>query len=251
MPRTSSDRSPQEPPCPPTSTNMPTSAGTAAPSSAAVERLTPHTGAIEEDPATVGEATPASVVRPTTEDDTTVAAEVSSTAFADVDEVAGRPTPLTGATEDHPPTEEDPASTGEGDTTAPAEGLASAFPDIDETAGRPTPLTGATEDHTPVEEDPASTTEGDTNALSEVSPTVFADADEAAGRPAPLTGVTEDRAPTAKDPATAAEGAPTSVVVATTEGDTTAAAEVPSTIVAEPDDPIAAVDLAALTIDDD
>ncbi|KAF0888289.1 hypothetical protein E2562_013733 [Oryza meyeriana var. granulata] len=89
MPRVSSGRSPREPPCPPTSTDMPTSAGTAAPSSVAVERLMPHTGATEEDHATTGEATPASVVRPTIEDDTTAAAEVSSTAFADVDEAAG------------------------------------------------------------------------------------------------------------------------------------------------------------------
>ncbi|KAF0906541.1 hypothetical protein E2562_011521 [Oryza meyeriana var. granulata] len=68
---------------------MPTSAGTPAPSSAAVEQLTPLTGATEEDPATAGEATPASIVLPTTEDDTTAAAEVSSTAFADIDEAAG------------------------------------------------------------------------------------------------------------------------------------------------------------------
>ncbi|KAF0906530.1 hypothetical protein E2562_011511 [Oryza meyeriana var. granulata] len=81
---------------------------------------------------------------PTTEDDTTAAAEVSSTAFADVDEAAGRPTPLTGATEDHPPTEEDPASTVEGDTTALAKVSPSAFPDVDEAAGRPTSLTSAT-----------------------------------------------------------------------------------------------------------
>ncbi|KAF0909562.1 hypothetical protein E2562_037188 [Oryza meyeriana var. granulata] len=116
------------------STDMPTSAGTAAPSSAAVERLTPHTGATEEDPATAGEVTPASIVRPTTEDNTTVAAEVSSTAFADINEVARRPTPLTGAIEDHPPTEEDPASTAEGDTTALAEVSAFVFPDVDEAA---------------------------------------------------------------------------------------------------------------------
>ncbi|KAF0888789.1 hypothetical protein E2562_017788 [Oryza meyeriana var. granulata] len=84
-----------------------------------------------------------------------------------------------------------------------------------------------------------------------MSPTAIADADEAAGQPAPLIGVTEDRAPTAKDPATTVEGAPTSVIVATIEGDTTAMAEVSSTIVTETDDPIAAVDLAASTIDDD
>ncbi|KAF0906262.1 hypothetical protein E2562_009639 [Oryza meyeriana var. granulata] len=114
-------RSPREPPCPPTSTGMPTLAGTVAPSSVAVERLTPLTGATEEDPATAGEVMPASIVLPTTEDDTTATAEVSSIAFADIDEAAGRPTPLTGATEDHPPMEEDPASTAEGDTTAPAE----------------------------------------------------------------------------------------------------------------------------------
>ncbi|KAF0888558.1 hypothetical protein E2562_014765 [Oryza meyeriana var. granulata] len=114
---------------------MPTSAGIATPSSAAVERLTPHIGAIEKDPATAGEATLASIVRPTIEEDTTAAAEVSSTPFADVDEATGRPTPLIGATEDHPPTEEDPASTAEGDTTAPAEVSASAFPDVDEAAG--------------------------------------------------------------------------------------------------------------------
>ncbi|KAF0905042.1 hypothetical protein E2562_000852 [Oryza meyeriana var. granulata] len=251
MPRASSDRSPQEPPCPPTSTDMPTSAGVAAPFSAAVEQLTPLTGATEEDPATAGEATPASIVLPTIEDNTTVAAEVSSTAFADVDKAAGQPTPLTGATEDHLPTEEDPASTAEGDTTAPAEVSASAFPDVDEAAGRPTLLTGATEDRTPVEEDPAGTTKGDTTAPSEVSPTTIADADEAAGRPTPLTGVTEDCAPIAKDPATTTERAPTSVVVATTEEDTTAMAEVSSTIVAETDDPIATVDLAASTIVDD
>ncbi|KAF0912666.1 hypothetical protein E2562_018924 [Oryza meyeriana var. granulata] len=113
------------------------------------------------------------------------------------------------------------------------------------------PLTGAIVDRTPAEEDPASTTEGDTTAPSEVSPTVFANVDEAGGRPASLTSVTEERAPTVKGPATTAEGAPTSVVVATTEGDTAAAAEVSSTIVTEPDDPIATVDLAALTIDDD
>ncbi|KAF0924067.1 hypothetical protein E2562_008394 [Oryza meyeriana var. granulata] len=140
---------------------------------------------------------------------------------------------------------------GEGDTTTLAEVSASTFPDIDEAAGRPTPLTGATEDRTPAKEDPASTTEGDTTAPSEVSPTAFADVDEAAGRPAPLTGVTEDHAPIAKDLATTAKGAPTSVVIATTEGDTTAAAEVSSTIVAEPEDPIAAVDLAASMIDND
>ncbi|KAF0906531.1 hypothetical protein E2562_011512 [Oryza meyeriana var. granulata] len=84
-----------------------------------------------------------------------------------------------------------------------------------------------------------------------MSPTAFADADEAAGQPTPLTGVTEDRAPMAKDPATTAEGAPSSVVVATIEGDTITTAEVSSTIVAEPDDPIATVDLAASTIDVD
>ncbi|KAF0895753.1 hypothetical protein E2562_014362 [Oryza meyeriana var. granulata] len=89
MPRTSSDRSPREPPCPPTSTDMPTSADTAAPSSAAVERLTPLTSATKEDPATAGEATLASIVLPTTKDDTAAAAEVSSTAFADIDEAAG------------------------------------------------------------------------------------------------------------------------------------------------------------------
>ncbi|KAF0930217.1 hypothetical protein E2562_030862 [Oryza meyeriana var. granulata] len=60
-----------------------------APSSAVVERLMPHTGATEEDPASAGEVTPASVMRPTIEDDTTTAAKVSSTAFADVDEAAG------------------------------------------------------------------------------------------------------------------------------------------------------------------
>ncbi|KAF0895147.1 hypothetical protein E2562_006849 [Oryza meyeriana var. granulata] len=115
---------------------MPTSAGTAAPYSATVERLTPHTGVTKEDPATTGEATPASiVVRPTTEDDTTVATEVSSTAFADVDKAAGRPMPLTGATEDHTPMEEDPASTAKGDTTTPAEVSPSAFPDVDEATG--------------------------------------------------------------------------------------------------------------------
>ncbi|KAF0896187.1 hypothetical protein E2562_019676 [Oryza meyeriana var. granulata] len=223
MPHASSERSPQEPPCPPTYTDMPTSAGTTAPSSAIVERLTPHTGATEEDPTTAGEATPASVVRSTTEDDTSCCRE------------------------DHPPTQEDPASTTEGDTSAPAEVSASAFPDVDEAAGRPMPLTGAIKDYTPAEEDPVSTTEGDTTAPS----TVFADADEAARRPAPLTGVTKDHAPTTKDPATTAEGAPTSVVVATTEGDTTAVAEVSSTIVVDTDDPIATVDLAASTIDDD
>ncbi|KAF0895786.1 hypothetical protein E2562_016519 [Oryza meyeriana var. granulata] len=102
-----------------------------------------------------------------------------------------------------------------------------------------------------MEEDPASTTEGDTTAPLEVSPTAFADADEAAGRPTPLTGFTEDCTPMAKDSATIGEVAPTSVVDATTEGDTTAAAEVSSTIVTEPDNPIAIVDLAAMTIDDD
>ncbi|KAF0911330.1 hypothetical protein E2562_008219 [Oryza meyeriana var. granulata] len=81
--------------------------GIAALSFVAVERLTPHTGATEEDPDTAGEGTPASVMRPTTEDDTTAAAEVSSTAFVDVDKAAGRPMPLKGATEDHPSTEED------------------------------------------------------------------------------------------------------------------------------------------------
>ncbi|KAF0929186.1 hypothetical protein E2562_016424 [Oryza meyeriana var. granulata] len=92
MPPASTDRSPQEPPCPPTSTDMPTSAGTAAPSSTAVKRPTPHTGATEEDPATSREATPTSVVVrpvPTIEDDTTTVIEVSSTAFADVDKAAG------------------------------------------------------------------------------------------------------------------------------------------------------------------
>ncbi|KAF0889750.1 hypothetical protein E2562_030524 [Oryza meyeriana var. granulata] len=252
MPRASSDRSPRELPCPPTSTNIPTSAGTAAQSSTTVEQLTPHTSATEEDPATTGEATPASVVvRPTTEDDTTVAAEVSSTALANVDEAARRPTPLIGATEDRSPMEEDPASTIKGDTTAPTEVSPSAFPDVDEAARRPMPLIGATEDCTPAEEDPASTAEGDTTAPSEVSPTAYADADEAVGQSMPLIGVTEDHAPTAKDPATIAEGAPTSVVVATTEGDTTATAEVSSIIVAGPDNPMAAVDLVALTIDDD
>ncbi|KAF0930893.1 hypothetical protein E2562_036987 [Oryza meyeriana var. granulata] len=124
---------------------MPTSASTAALSSAAVERLTPHTGATEEDPATAGEATPASViVRPTTEDNTTVAAEVSSTAFADVDEAAGQPTPLIDATEDHPATEEDSASTTEDNTTAPTEVSPSAFPEVDEAARRPTLLKVAT-----------------------------------------------------------------------------------------------------------
>ncbi|KAF0910305.1 hypothetical protein E2562_001488 [Oryza meyeriana var. granulata] len=171
MPRASSNRSPREPPCPPTSTDMPTSAGTAAPSSAVVERLTSCTGATEEDPATVREVTLASVVvRPTTEDDTTAIAEVSSTAFTNVDETAGRPTPLACATKDHPPTKEGPASTIEGDTTAPAEVSPSAFHVVDEAAGRPTPLTGATEDRTPAEEDPASTSEDDTTAPSEVSP---------------------------------------------------------------------------------
>ncbi|KAF0909904.1 hypothetical protein E2562_001169 [Oryza meyeriana var. granulata] len=174
-----------------------------------------------------------------------------SSDFADVDEVAGRPTPLTGATEDHPPTEKDPASTAEGDTTALAEVSASAFLDVDEAAGRPTPLTGATEDRTPTEEDPASTTEGDTTAPSEASPTAIVDSDEAAGRQMPLTSVIEDRAPTAKDTATTVEGPPTSVVVATIEGDTTATAEVSSTVVAETDDPIAAINLVASTIDDD
>ncbi|KAF0908020.1 hypothetical protein E2562_022880 [Oryza meyeriana var. granulata] len=164
----------------------------------------PHTCATEEDPATAGEATPASVMRPTIEDDT-ASAEVSSTAFADVNEATGRLTPLTGATEDHPPMEEDTASTVEGDTTAPANVLASVFPDVDEAVRRLTLL----------------------------------------------TGVTEDRAPTAKDPATTAEEAPTSVVVATIEGDITATAEVSSTIVVELDDPIAVVNLAASTIDDD
>ncbi|KAF0910344.1 hypothetical protein E2562_001524 [Oryza meyeriana var. granulata] len=67
---------------------MPTSAGTTAPSSAAVERLTPHTGATKEDPATTGEATPASVIIATTEGDTTAPAKVSPTAFADIDEAA-------------------------------------------------------------------------------------------------------------------------------------------------------------------
>ncbi|KAF0901411.1 hypothetical protein E2562_000292 [Oryza meyeriana var. granulata] len=146
---------------------MPTSVGRAAPSSASVERLTPLTGATEEGLVTAGEVMLAFIVLPTSEDDTAAATEVSSTAFADVDEVAGRPTPLTGATEDHPPTEEDPASTTKGDTIAPAEVSASAFPDVDEVAGRPTPLTGATEDCTPAEEDPASTTEDDTTAPSE------------------------------------------------------------------------------------
>ncbi|KAF0904339.1 hypothetical protein E2562_033412 [Oryza meyeriana var. granulata] len=164
--------------------------------------------------------------------------------------VVERLTPLTGATKDHPPTKEDPANTVEGDTTAPAKVSASAFPDIDEAAGRPTLLTGATEDRTPAEEDPASTTEGNATAPSKVSPTAIADADEAARQPAPLTGVTEDRAPIAKDPATTTEGAPTSVVVANTKGDTTAVAEVSSTIVAEIDDP-AAVNLEASMIDDD
>ncbi|KAF0935367.1 hypothetical protein E2562_032453 [Oryza meyeriana var. granulata] len=98
---------------------------------------------------------------------------------------------------------------------------------------------------------PASTIEGNTTAPPKVSPIAFADADEAAGRPTPLTGVTEDCALTAKDSATAGEVAPTSVVGATTKGDTTATAEVSSTIVTEPDDPIAAVDLAAMIIDDD
>ncbi|KAF0915298.1 hypothetical protein E2562_035333 [Oryza meyeriana var. granulata] len=135
MPRASSDRSPREPPCPPTSTDMPTSASTSAPSSVVVERLTPHIGATKEDPPTVGEATPAPVVRPTKEDDTTAVAEVSSTAFTDVDEAAGRPTPLIGAAEDHLTTEKDPASTAEGDTTTPAEVSASAFPDVDKAAG--------------------------------------------------------------------------------------------------------------------
>ncbi|KAF0888610.1 hypothetical protein E2562_016077 [Oryza meyeriana var. granulata] len=135
MPRATSDRSPREPPCPHTSTDMPTSTGTAAPSSAAVERLTPLTGATEEDPATAREATPASIMLPTTEDDTTAAAEVSSTAFANVDEAAGQPTPLTGATKDHLPMEKDPASTIEGDTITPAEVLAFAFPDVHEAAG--------------------------------------------------------------------------------------------------------------------
>ncbi|KAF0915262.1 hypothetical protein E2562_035211 [Oryza meyeriana var. granulata] len=137
MPRASTDRSAQKPPCPPMSTNMPTLAGTAAPPSAAVERLTLHTGAIEEDPATTGEATPVSVVVrpiPTTEDDTTVAVEVSSTSFADIDKIAGQRTPLKGAIEDHPPTEKDPASTVEGDTTAPAEVSPTAFNDVDEAA---------------------------------------------------------------------------------------------------------------------
>ncbi|KAF0913875.1 hypothetical protein E2562_024950 [Oryza meyeriana var. granulata] len=116
---------------------------------------------------------------------------------------------------------------------------------------RPTPLIGATEDHPPMEEDLASTAEGDTIAPPEVSPTTFADADEAAGRPTPLTGVTEDCAPTAKDSASAGEAAPTSVVGDTIEEDTTTAAKVSSTIVTEPDDPIATVDLAGMTIDDD
>ncbi|KAF0927335.1 hypothetical protein E2562_031948 [Oryza meyeriana var. granulata] len=52
MPRAFSDRSPWEPPCPPTSTDMPTLASTAAPSSTALERLTPRTSATEEDHAT-------------------------------------------------------------------------------------------------------------------------------------------------------------------------------------------------------
>ncbi|KAF0887958.1 hypothetical protein E2562_006883 [Oryza meyeriana var. granulata] len=74
-------------------------------------------------------------MQPSPEDDTTTAAKVSSTTFADVDEAARRPTPLSGATEDHPPTEEDPASTVEGGTTAPIEVSASAFSDVDEAAG--------------------------------------------------------------------------------------------------------------------
>ncbi|KAF0919360.1 hypothetical protein E2562_029308 [Oryza meyeriana var. granulata] len=118
------------------------------------------------------------------------------------------------------------------------------------TAGRPTPLTSATEDRTPMEEDPASTTEGDTTTPSEVSPNAFADTDEIAGRPVPLTSVTEDCASTTKGPATIAKEAPTSIVITTTEGDTTTTAEVSSTIVTEPNDPIDIVDLIASTIDD-
>ncbi|KAF0922489.1 hypothetical protein E2562_037273 [Oryza meyeriana var. granulata] len=144
-----------------------------------------------------------------------------------------------------------PVPTTEDDTTVAAEVSSTAFTDVDKEAGRPTPLTGATEDHPPMEEDPTSTVEGDTIAPAEVSPTVFADVDEVARQPTPLTGVTKDRAPTVKDPATTAEKAPTSITIATTEGDTTAAAEVSSTIIAELDDPIAAIDLAAMTIDDD
>ncbi|KAF0895141.1 hypothetical protein E2562_006844 [Oryza meyeriana var. granulata] len=182
----------------------------------------PHIGGTEEDPATTGEATPASVIVrpiPTTEDDTTA---------------AGQPMLLIGAIEDHPPMEEDPASTAEGDITALADVSPTSFADIDEAAGRPTPLT-----------------EGDTTAPAEVSPTAFADVDEAAGQLTSPTGVTKDLAPTVEDPTTTVEGAPASVIVATTEGDTTAAAEVSSSIVAELDDPIAAIDLAAMAIDDD
>ncbi|KAF0889157.1 hypothetical protein E2562_022428 [Oryza meyeriana var. granulata] len=48
----------------------------------------------EEDPAT------------TTEGDTTTPAEVSASAFLDIDEAAGLPTPLIGATEDRTPVED-------------------------------------------------------------------------------------------------------------------------------------------------
>ncbi|KAF0919802.1 hypothetical protein E2562_031663 [Oryza meyeriana var. granulata] len=60
-----------------------------------------------------------------------------------------RPTLLTGAIEDHPPMEEDPASTAEGDTTTPPEVSPTAFADADEATGRPTPLIGVTEDCAP------------------------------------------------------------------------------------------------------
>ncbi|KAF0916112.1 hypothetical protein E2562_000719 [Oryza meyeriana var. granulata] len=139
---------------------MPTSAGTVAPSAVAVERLTPLTGATEEDPATAGEATLASIMLPTTEDNTTATAEVSSTAFTNIDEAAGRPTPLTGVTEDRTPAEKDPASTTEGDTTAPSEVSPTAIADADEATGQPASLTGVTEERAPTAKDPATAAEG-------------------------------------------------------------------------------------------
>ncbi|KAF0920441.1 hypothetical protein E2562_035153 [Oryza meyeriana var. granulata] len=98
---------------------------------------------------------------------------------------------------------------------------------------------------------PIPTTEDDTTAATEVSSTIFADVDEAARRSTQLTSATEDCPATEEDPATTAEWAPTSIAIATIEGDTTAVAKVSSTIVTNVDNPIATIDLAAMTIDDE
>ncbi|KAF0910345.1 hypothetical protein E2562_001525 [Oryza meyeriana var. granulata] len=84
---------------------------------------------IAEDPATTAEGAPAFVAVATTEGDTTAPAEVSPTAFADVDETAGQPTLPTGVTEDLASTAEGPATIADGDPIAAVDLAAMAVDD--------------------------------------------------------------------------------------------------------------------------